>query len=133
MCCLPGYLIAERNCRPGELATNIIKKFGGKTTSTIINEINEFMAKSGGKPKDTPHADEANGSGMGAFNAVLGKSKALICSRGRHGGEISAQGFKIPCVSSCAGATEQIASGQAIVVDAGRGEVYDVRHLQNYN
>jgi len=103
------------------MAANIIKKFGGKTTGTIINEINEFMAKLEGKPKEIPHADEANGSGIGAFNAVLGKSKALICSRGRHGGEVSAKALNIPCLSSCVGATEYIATGQIIVVDAGRG------------
>ncbi|MBA7616755.1 hypothetical protein ES703_24054 [subsurface metagenome] len=124
--------------RPGALlyreldettAGNIIKKFGGKTTSAMINE---FMAKLEGKPvEETASADEMKGDGFAAFNAVLTKAKALICSRGRHGGEISAKGLKIPCVSSCVGATERIASGQTIVVDAPRGEVYDASLLQN--
>lgn len=109
-------------------AGNIIKKFGGKTTSAMINE---FMAKLEGKPvEEVASTDEMKGDGFAAFNAVLTKTKALICSRGRHGGEISAKGLKIPCVSSCVGATERIATGQTIVVDANRGEVYDASQLQ---
>lgn len=123
--------------RPGALlyreldettAGNIIKKFGGKTTSAMINE---FMAKLEGKPvEEVASADEMKGDGFAAFNAVLTKTKALICSRGHHGGEISAKGLKIPCVSSCVGATERIASGQTIVVDADRGEMYDASLLR---
>ncbi len=123
--------------RPGALlyreldettAGNIIKKFGGKTTSAMINE---FMAKLEGKPvEEVASTDEMKGDGFAAFNAVLTKTKALICSRGRHGGEISAKGLKIPCVSSCVGAIERIANGQTIVVDADRGEVYDASLLQ---
>ncbi len=106
----------------------LIKKFGGKTTSAVINE---FMAKLEGKPvEEVASEDEGKGDSFAAFNAVLTKTKALICSRGRHGGEISAKGLKLPCVSSCVGATDRIASGQTIVVDADRGEVYDASLLQ---
>jgi len=126
--------------RPGALlyreldettAGKIIKKFGGKSTATMINE---FMAKLDGKPLEETHGtDEMKGDAFSAFNAVLAKAKALICSRGRHGGEISAKGLKIPCVSSCVGATERIASGQTIVVDASRGKVYNASLLENLN
>ena len=53
-----------------------------------------------------------------------------VGQRGRHDGEHMAIGHHIPCISSCVGATEYIANGQVVVVDAGRGEVYDALLLQ---
>lgn len=112
------------------MAANIIKKFGGKTTGAMISE---FVAKLEGKTAEVSYTSEPSGNGMAAFHAVLAKAKALICSRGRHGGEISAKELKIPCISSCVGATDYIATGQIIAVDAGRGEVYDASLLQKCN
>ncbi len=107
-------------------ATNIIKKFGGKTTGAMLAE---FEAKLEGKTVE-PSSINWSGDGFAAFQAVLTKAEALICSRGRHGGEISAKALKIPCVSSCVGATEYIVNRQVIVADAGRGEVYDASLLE---
>lgn len=73
------------------------------------------------------------------FISVLSMSEASVVKRlsyalaAVHVGEISARALKIPCVSSCAGATRYITTGQIIVVDAGRGEVYDAKRLQNYD
>ena len=124
--------------RPGALlyreldattAGNIIKKFGGKTTATMLNE---FLAKLEGKPvEEVDSADDIKGDSVAAFTALLAKAKGIICSRGYHTGESLAKSMKIPCVSSCVGATERISTGQTIVVDAGRGEVYDASLLQN--
>ena len=109
-------------------AGNIIKKFGGKTTATMINE---FMAKLEGKPVEAASADEMKSDGFAAFVALLAKAKGIVCSRGRHMGESCATSMKIPCISSCVGATERISTGQTIVVDGGRGEVYDASLLHN--
>ena len=66
-----------------------------------------------------------------AFTALLAKAKGIVCSRGRHMGESCATSMKIPCISSCVGATERISTGQTIVIDSGRGEVYDASLLHN--
>jgi phosphohistidine swiveling domain-containing protein len=110
------------------VAGKIIKKFGGKTTATIINE---FVTKLTEKPvEETASADEMKGDAMAAFMALLAKAKGLVCSRGRHMGESLARTLEIPCVSSCIGATKLISTGQTIVVDGGRGEVYDASLLR---
>ena len=56
-------------------------------------------------------------------------SKGCIFSRGRNRGERAAVTPGIPSISACVGATDEIATGQVIVVDAGRGEVYDAARL----
>ncbi len=110
-------------------AGNIIKKFGGKTTASMINE---FMAKLEGKPvEEAASVDEMKSDGFAAFTALLAKAKGIVCSRGRHMGESCATSMKIPCISSCVGATERISTGQTIVIDGGRGEVYDASLLHN--
>ena len=112
------------------VATSIINKFiqSPVVTSNMQDIMNDFLKSLEGKA-----AGEQKwlASGLGAFEAVLTKAKALICSRGRHGGEIAAKELRIPCISSCVGATERIATGQTVVVDAGRGEVYDASLFQN--
>lgn len=114
------------------MAISIIKKFVESPVITDNEEvvINEFKAslKSLNKKKAS---NTWLGDGLSAFSALLPGAKALICSRGLHCGEHLAIHHNIPCVSSCVGATESIVTGQAIVVDAGRGEVYDTALLQN--
>lgn len=113
------------------MAGNIIKKF---VESPVLTDdprdiVNELLAPIKGKPEK--HANFWMKDGLGAFRAVLTRARALICSRGRHSGENFANSMKIPCISSCVGATERIFTGQTIVIDAGRGEVYDASLLQN--
>jgi len=112
------------------VATSIINKFiqSPVITSNMQDIMNDFLKSLEGK---TPGEQKWLASGLGAFEAVLARAKALICSRGRHSGEIAAKALRIPCISSCVGATERIATGQTVVVDAGRGEVYDASLLQN--
>ena len=115
------------------MATNIIKKFVESPVlpDNIKDLVIEFEASLKGKTKEASHKWLMDGGS--AFSAVLRRAKALICCRGRHSGEILAKELKIPCISSCVGATECIATGQVIIVDAGRGEVYDAALLQNCN
>ena len=115
------------------MAANIIKKFVDSPvlTDNIEDLVSEFKALLKGKTKEASHKWLMDGGS--AFSAVLRRAKALICCRGRHSGEILAKELKIPCISSCVGATECIATGQVIIVDAGRGEVYDASLLQNCN
>lgn len=112
------------------LAAKIIKNFieSPVLTDNVEDMVNEFVASLKGKLKKQSNMWLKDGGS--AFHAVLTRAKALICSRGRHSGESLAASMKIPCISSCVGATESITTGQAIVVDAGRGEVYDVSLLQ---
>ncbi len=108
----------------------LIKKFieSPVLTDNVEDMVNEFVASLKGKLKKQSNMWLKDGGS--AFHAVLTRAKALICSHGRHSGESLAASMKIPCISSCVGATESITTGQAIVVDAERGEVYDVSLLQ---
>jgi phosphohistidine swiveling domain-containing protein len=69
------------------------------------------------------------GDGYNYLRKAIKGSKGFIFSRGRNRGERAAIALGIPCISSCVGATDEIATGQVIVIDAGRGEVYDAARL----
>lgn len=96
----------------------------------LKKEIDEFIAKVEGN-----RAKAANflfpGNGFAHFRSAVDHAKGLIFCRGRNRGEMLASALRIPCISSCIGATERLSTGQAIVVDAGRGEIYDAAHLLN--
>ena len=113
------------------MAISIIKKFveSPVITDNVEVVINEFKASLNQNTASSTWL----GDGLSASSALLSGAKALICSRGLHCGEHLAIHHNIPCVSSCVGATESIVTGQAIVVDAERGEVYDTALLQNLN
>jgi signal transduction protein with GAF and PtsI domain len=76
-------------------------------------------------------ANEARGQATpsDAMAAVIKNAVAAVYSRGQHSGEVLARGCKIPCVSSCPNATDIIKTGQVVVVDGSRGEVYDASLL----
>ncbi|AKG53309.1 hypothetical protein DGWBC_0631 [Dehalogenimonas sp. WBC-2] len=77
-------------------------------------------------PEPSPHTLATHQiGGYGAFQAALNRSSAAIFSHGRHGGESAGWSCGIPCISRCVGATDAIKSGQSIIVDADRGEIYD--------
>lgn len=126
------------------MATSIINKFAEPPYEVCSLEemIAEFSAKlkpltakqveTGVIAEEKPPGKKIIvGGGLGAFSAVLTGAKALVCSRGRHSGEHLAVQYKIPCISSCVGATEYIVNDQLIVVDAERGNVYDASLLRS--
>ena len=116
------------------MATSIIKKFAGP--STVIGDvegvIKEFEAKLEKKPSGRKSEKyPVTADGLSAFREVLASARALICSRGRHSGEVQAKSLNIPCISSCVGVTDQIVNGQLIAIDAERGDVYDASLLRS--
>jgi phosphohistidine swiveling domain-containing protein/protein-tyrosine-phosphatase len=135
-----GILVTDRvghvfcNDIDKELAQKLIKQVIGRQVifgepEDMFNEFKSILeADAKGESYKGQHIEVADG--LHAFRAVLRSARAAIFSRGKHGGEISAKAGGIPCISSCVGATENIATGQTIVVDADRGEVYDALRLQ---
>jgi len=116
------------------IATSIIEKFA--EPSTVIGDLEEavkqFLAKLEKKPSGKESEKQiVTADGLSAFREVLANARALICSRGRHSGEILAKMLNIPCISSCVGATDQIVNGQLIVIDAEWGNVYDASVLRS--
>lgn len=116
------------------IATSIIEKFA--EPSTVIGDIEEAVKEFEAKLKKKPSGKESEkqiitADGLSAFREVLANARALICSRGRHSGEIQAKLLNIPCISSCVGATDQIVNGQLIVIDAEWGNVYDASLLRS--
>ncbi len=140
----PGMVIF-RECDDETLGA-LTKKYNspGGTTLSIEEQLQQFAGKLGVPATSTqlnlpsnhkePEPDRLPPtvfpiSVQGAFEAALGKSIAAVFSRGRHGGEVTARVRGIPCISCCVGATDVIKSGQRLVVDADRGEIFNQASL----
>jgi len=100
----------------------------GQTAIDLKKEMDEFIAKVEGKRIGVAKF-LFPGNGFIYFRNAVNGAKGLIFCRGRNRGEMLASALRIPCISSCIGATERLYTGQAIVVDAGRGEIYDASRL----
>lgn len=127
----PGIFLSVNT--KGSMNSSAIRRFNEPSREKnspvdLRKEIDEFIEKFEGK-----RAKVANflfpGSGFAYFRSAVDHAKGLIFCRGRNRGEMLASALRIPCISSCIGATAQISTGQAIIVDAGRGEIYDAARL----
>ena len=105
------------------VAANIVKKFI-KGTKPLNPSLERMLTGTAESP-----------SLASARQIILARANGAIFSHGGHGGERTARIFvqegiiELSCISRCIGATESIAPGQVIVLDGGRGEVYDASLL----
>jgi phosphohistidine swiveling domain-containing protein len=125
----PGIFLSQNI----DKAMSSIKKSGTAipeqdNSVCLKKECEEFVSRIEGKTGDV-YAGYSLRDGIDYFRKAIEQAKGLVFSRGRNRGEMAARMLGIPCVSSCIGATEQLSCGQVIIVDAGRGEVYDAERL----
>ncbi len=126
----PGIFLSSRKAR---YAAKDIWRSSSATAEnenyiTLKKDTDAFLAKFEGKT-DKLLNFLLQGEGFSYLRHAVKSSKGLVFSRGRNRGETLAEMMRIPCISSCIGATEHLSTGQVIVIDAGRGEIYDAASL----
>ena len=124
----PGIFLASRRGRSNAMWSARRAAPENEDTVDLKKEMDKYIAKVEGKTDGLLNF-LFRGDGYNYLRKAIKGSKGFIFSRGRNRGERAAVALGIPCISSCIGATDEISTGQIIVIDAGRGEVYDAERL----